>query len=86
MNWAQYAHDTTHQQLKKVTWPAPSLKHKTTLVVITQSGDHTHKQLGDGRCQDDDCFLIEGMNDFKVFMLHDITQVKKFLEDAKNVE
>jgi len=69
-----------------VTRLAPSLKHKTTLAVIAQSGDHTHKWLGDGGCHNDDCFLIEGMNDFKVFMLHDITQVKKFLEDAKNVE
>jgi hypothetical protein len=40
----------------------------------------------EGAMQDDDCFLIEGMNDFKVFVLHDIIWVKKFLEDAENIE
>jgi hypothetical protein len=29
---------------------------------------------------------MESMNDFKLFLPHDIAQVKKFLEDSKNVE
>jgi hypothetical protein len=67
-----------------VTWHAPSLKHKTILAITTQSGNLIHKYIGNEVCQDDDYFLIEGMNDFKVFLSHDVAQVKKSLEDAEN--
>lgn len=77
VNYAQYAHDTTQQQLKRVMQPTP-LKHKTSSTVTTQNGNQTHEHLGDGGCQDDDCFLIEGMNDFKVFLHMILHELRSF--------
>jgi hypothetical protein len=37
LNWAQYARDTTHQQLKRATRLAPCGRPKLSLIVTTQS-------------------------------------------------
>jgi hypothetical protein len=69
MNWAQHAHDTTHQQLKKATRLAPCGRPKLSLIITTQSTQN-NVHLIDKDGQDEECFLLEGMKELKVFMIN----------------
>lgn len=89
MNWVQYACDTTRQQLKRATKLALCGRSKLSSIITTQStqvGYQIDVHLTNKDGQDEECFLLEGMKELKVFMPNQITLMKKLLENAKSAE
>jgi hypothetical protein len=65
-NWAQYVHDTTHQQLKRATRLAPCGRPKLSLTITAQSTQN-NVHLTDKDGQDEECFLLKGLKELNVF-------------------
>jgi hypothetical protein len=60
--------------------------NSTITTQSTQVGYQTDVHLPDKDGQDEECFLLEGMKELKVFMPNQITLMKKLLENAESVE
>ncbi len=75
--------------MKRATRSALCGRPKLNSTITTQStqGDYqTNMHLIDKDGQDEECFLLEGMKELKVFTLNQIALMKKLLENAESAK
>jgi hypothetical protein len=78
VNWAQYAHHTTQQQLKRATTPVPCGRPKLSSTITMQSmqfESETPMQLSEEGGQDEECFIVEGKKAMKIAMVKKLGKI-----------